>query len=103
MYVILPIETVVSDPDVRGGRPILAGTDIRVQDVAASHVFHGMAAEEIAVNFALTAGQVYAALAYYYEHRDEFDAQFAEDERTAESLREEFAAQGRLLLNFAHV
>ncbi|NOG51891.1 MAG: DUF433 domain-containing protein [Chloroflexi bacterium] len=37
--VILPIEMIVSNPTVRGGRPIIVGTRVRVQDVAAAHVF----------------------------------------------------------------
>jgi uncharacterized protein (DUF433 family) len=97
MYAILPIETIVSDPDVRGGRPIIAGTQIRVQDVAAAYVFQGMTVEDIAVNYGLAVGSVHAALAYFYAHRAEFDAQFADDERTADTLHKEFAAQGRVL------
>lgn len=34
---VLPIEFVVSDPEIRGGQPLLAGTTLRVSDLAAYH------------------------------------------------------------------
>jgi hypothetical protein len=34
----------------------------------------------------LTPAQIHAALAYYYDNRDEIDAELAEDEAWAESL-----------------
>jgi hypothetical protein len=35
---ILSIDLIVSDPNVRSGRPIIAGTTLRVQDVVAGYV-----------------------------------------------------------------
>jgi uncharacterized protein (DUF433 family) len=63
---ILSIDTIVSDPAVRGGRPTIAGTGIRVIDVVAGHIRKQYTPEEMAVNYDLPVGQVYAALAYYY-------------------------------------
>ncbi len=68
---IHPIDTIVSDQAVRGGQPIISGTSIRISDLAASHVYRGQSAEELATNFRLDMGQVYAALAYYFQHKAE--------------------------------
>ncbi len=46
----------------------------------------------------LTLSQVHAALAYYYEHKDEIDASFADEEKTAtehERKRAEYLSRRR--------
>jgi uncharacterized protein (DUF433 family) len=55
------------------GRPAIAGTRLRVTDVALWHQ-GGMSVAEMVENFSLTPGQAHAALSYYYDHRDEIDA-----------------------------
>lgn len=72
---VLPIETVVRDPSVRGGRPVIAGTGLRISDVASWHVFQRLTAEQIAEQFDLALAQAHAALAYYYAHKAEIDAE----------------------------
>ena len=62
-----------------GGKPAIAGHRISVLDVAAWHQ-QGMSANAIAHDFGLTLAQVYAALAYYYDHQDEIDRGLAEEE-----------------------
>lgn len=91
------IDTIVSDPQVRGGQPIIKGTSIRVLDVIATHLYRGLSPEELAVNFRLDLGQVYAVLAYYYQHKSQLDAQFRRDAEIAEKLLAEFEAQGKLI------
>jgi len=57
---------------VCGGRPRIAGHRIRVQDVAIGYESLGMSADEIVSEHpGITLADVYAALAYYYDHRDE--------------------------------
>ena len=97
MATIHPIDTIVSDPGNRGGRPIIVGTSIRVVDVIASHIYRGLSAEELATNFALDMGQVYAALAYYYQHKSEMDARMRQDSDMANYLLANFEAQGKLI------
>lgn len=64
-----------SRPDRCGGKPCIAGTRIRVQDVYVWHELEGMSPDEIVAEFPhLSLGQVHAALAYYYDHRDEIQA-----------------------------
>jgi len=81
------IDTIVSSPDVRRGRPVIAGTGIRVMDIAAYHVQGDqLLPEELAAAFKLTLGEVYAALAYYYLHQQEIDADMSEDSEQGQSL-----------------
>jgi len=93
---VLTINTIVSDAAVRGGRPIIAGTSLRVSDVVASHIFRGHTPEELAVQFKLRLGEVHAALAYYFMHKDEIDQELRDNAAQAEQLLNEFDAAGKL-------
>jgi uncharacterized protein (DUF433 family) len=97
MQIIHRIDMIVSDPAVRSGRPMVAGTSIRVSDLVASHLYRGLTPEELAVNFALNLAQVYAALAYYYMHKTEVDTEIRANAVEAERLLSEFAQQGKLM------
>jgi uncharacterized protein (DUF433 family) len=93
MVTILSIDTIISDPALRGGRPVIAGTTLRVSDVAAYHIFSGFTPEDIAVQFRLTMGQVYAALAYYYMHKAEIDAEIRANAEEAGMWRRRLSDQ----------
>ena len=58
------IKYIVTDPDVYGGRPIIAGHRIAVIDVAV-WTQHGMMPEQIAAEYPLTSAEIHAALTYY--------------------------------------
>lgn len=65
-----------------GGKPHIAGHRIKVQHIAIWHERMGMSAEEIvALHPGVTLSDVYAALAYYYDHREQIDADIDADER----------------------
>jgi len=72
-----------SDRAICGGKPRIAGTRIRVLDIAVLHVYEGLSLEEISSTIYphLTLAQIHAALAYYYEHRAEIDASIRQAER----------------------
>jgi uncharacterized protein (DUF433 family) len=75
-------------PGVCGGRPRIAGHRIRVQDIAIWHAGLGRSAEQIRQDFPqLSLADVHAALAYYFDHRDEIDGQIGEDEDFAARLK----------------
>jgi uncharacterized protein (DUF433 family) len=74
-------------PDTVGGRPRIRGRRIAVQDIAIWHERLGKSADEIAAEYDLTLADVYAALAYYFDHREEIDARMTEDRAFAEALR----------------
>src|SRR5579885_349920 len=88
MAIPTDIKYIVTDPEIYGGRPIIAGHRIAVIDVAI-WTRQGMTPEQIATEFPLTLAQIHAALAYYCDHREELDKQLAEDE----TLLAAYAAQ----------
>jgi uncharacterized protein (DUF433 family) len=66
---------IVRTPNIVGGEPRLVNTRIRVRDVVAARDLGGLTPEEIAstVYPDLALAQVYAALAYYEDHKSEID------------------------------
>ncbi len=80
-------EHIESTPDTAGGKPRIRGRRITVQDIAIQHERLGKGADEIAGEYDLTLADVYAALAYYFDHREEIDARITEDRAFVEALR----------------
>jgi uncharacterized protein (DUF433 family) len=74
-------------PDTAGGKPSIRGRRITVQDIVIWHERLGKGADEIAAEDDLSLGSVYAALAYYFDHRAEIDARMTEYRAFAEALR----------------
>src|SRR5258708_21351496 len=97
MTTVHTIDTIISDPQVRVGQPVIAGTNLRVSDMATSHIYRGLSPEESAVNFGLDLGQVYAALAFYYQHKAEIDQQMRDEAANADRLLAVFDAQKGLI------
>jgi len=88
---------ITKDPGVCGGKACIDGTRIRVMDIVALER-EGYVPEKMLNVFAvpLTLGQVYGALAYYYDHKDEIEVSFAEQEqgeKESERKRAEFLRQ----------
>lgn len=74
-------------PGTCGGKPRIAGRRITVQNIALWHERMGMSADEIATEYDLTLADIYAALAYYLDHREEIDRRMLEEEGFMEELR----------------
>lgn len=65
-------------------------TNVKVAEVVLDHLAYGWSAEEMHYQHPhLSLAQVYAALAYYYDHQPEFDRQIEESRRRAETLAAE--------------
>ena len=78
------------NPSVCGGKPCIAGHRIRVQDIASDFEHVGLSPDEICdAHPGLTLGQVHAALAYYFDHRDEVLAEMEADRIFAESFKQQ--------------
>ena len=77
---ILSIEHIETSSDVRGGKPRISGTRITVEDIAVMQLKLGMSLIEIAGVYDLSLAQVYAAMAYYFEHQEDIEQQIAEEE-----------------------
>lgn len=82
------INLIATDQAVRSGRPYLIGTTLTVADIAIVKIYHQQDADGIAAWFGITLPQVYAALAYYYDHQAEMDEQIHRQIRYAEELKE---------------
>jgi uncharacterized protein (DUF433 family) len=66
-----------SDPEIAGGTPIIAGTRITVRAIAGYYQM-GLTVDEILTTLShLTPSQVHSALAYYFDHQEEVDADLA--------------------------
>ena len=76
-----------SSPGIRSGKPIISGTRITVADVVLMHRRLGRALEEIAGTYDLPLAGVYAAMAYYYDHKEEIDQSLDEEEALAEAFK----------------
>jgi uncharacterized protein (DUF433 family) len=73
---------------ISGGRPCIRGHRTRVQDIAIEHEWQAMSPEEICHQHpVLTLAEVFAALAYYYDHRDEILADIEADRASVEQFR----------------
>jgi uncharacterized protein (DUF433 family) len=73
-------------PEIRGGRPCVAGTGVSVRRIAQWYNL-GLIPEEIARKFGhLSLAQIYAALAYYYANQAEIDADLEAETREVAAL-----------------
>jgi uncharacterized protein (DUF433 family) len=72
------------------GVPVIAGTTMKVVELVMAQRAHGWSAEELSFQFPqLSMGQIHAALAYYWDNRDELDADIEERSAVAARLRSE--------------
>lgn len=76
-------------PGVAGGKPRIAGHRITVQNIAIWHERLGRRADEIATEYDLSLADVYAALAYYFDHRQEIDRSIHDGDAFVKALRKQ--------------
>jgi uncharacterized protein (DUF433 family) len=75
-------------PGICGGRPRIDGHRVRVQDVAVEHERQALSPEEICHQHpGLTLAEVYSALAYFHDHRDEILADLEADRLAVEDFQ----------------
>ena len=82
-------EHIEQTPGIAGGKPRIKGHRITVEDVAVWHERMGRSVEEIASEYGLSLADVYAALAYYFDHREEVEATMRDGEAFVEAFRAE--------------
>ena len=83
------IDLIYRDPIIRGGRPCIVGTGLRVTDILMRQKHGDGDPEKIAARFQISLAQVYAALAYYHEHKSEIDVDIRDWERFDRKLEED--------------
>lgn len=81
------ISHIAVDPSIRGGRPHLAGSRLTVGDVVLMHFRLGDSLEEIAGKHDVPLASLYAAMAYYYDHRAEIDHVIEDDDAFQQAFR----------------
>lgn len=65
--------SIVRDPEHSDGAPTIDGTGIRVKDIAIAYEHSGYDPDEIIQLYPdLSLGDVHRALAYYFDHIDDF-------------------------------
>ncbi len=80
-------------PGISGGKPRIAGHRITVENIAIWHERMGTNADEIATEYDLTLADVYAALAYYFDHRAEIDQSLEESRTFVKILRQQTSSK----------
>jgi uncharacterized protein (DUF433 family) len=80
-------QRIVWTPGVCGGKPRISGHRITVQNITIWHDRLGWSADKIASEYDLDLADIYAALSYYFAHRERIDQSIEEDETFAGELR----------------
>lgn len=75
-----------------GGKPRIAGHRITVQDIAVWHERMGRSVDEIASTYDLSLADVYAALAYYFAHREHIDQSIEKSKAFVEKMKEQMSS-----------
>lgn len=85
---ILATPRIVRTPGTCGGKPRIDGHRIKVEHIAICYERMGMSPDEIVASLpTITLAQVHAALAYYFDHKDEIDADIEEGKRFVEEMK----------------
>lgn len=79
--------------DVRSGKPRISGTRIAVEDIAVMHLKMAYSLVEIAGKYDLSIASVYAAMAYYFDHREEIDRRTIEEDEQVEALKRDHSSR----------
>src|SRR5438046_8145145 len=72
------------------GVPLIAGTTMKVIELVLERAAYGWSPEELHFQHPyLSLGQIHSALAYYWDHKDELDADIERRRQYAEEARRE--------------
>lgn len=94
------------------GVPIITGTTMKVVELVTSQYAYGWSPEELHLNYPhLSMSQIHSALAYYWDHQEEINADMERRFQFAEKLRREagesplaarLRSQGLISINIKH-
>lgn len=77
------------NPKICNGSPVVAGTRVRIVDIAIEYEYLNRTPDEIInAHPHLKLEQVHDALSYYYENRDEMDKKIKEDKQFIQKITE---------------
>ena len=90
---IIEIGTLINrSPEIRGGRPTIAGTGVTVRRIVSWYKL-GLNPEEILNRIGhpqLNLAKIYAALTYYHANREEIEADLAQEEVDVKQFEQEW-------------
>jgi len=87
-------EHIAKTPGVCGGKACIAGTRVRVMDIMIWHEHMGWSADEIVSQIPhITLSDVHAALAYYFDHREEIEEDIRRNDEIAENFRAQYPSK----------
>ncbi len=84
---------------IADGNPRISGHRITVQNVVIWHELLGLSADEIAAEYELTLADVYAALAYYYDHQAEIYKSIKDSESIVKTFGQKMTSKVSQKLN----
>ena len=84
MNTIESIDLIYRNPEVRGGKPCIVGTGLRVMDIVMAMIFAERTPDQLAQDYDLSMAEAHAALAYYYCNKAEIDKDIREDIRRSD-------------------
>lgn len=93
MSVIQLSGKIETSPGIVGGQPHIAGTRFTVKQIAVWHEFMGMSADEIATEYGLSLGDIYAALSYFFDHREEIMRAMQAEENLVAAMKNRFPSK----------
>ena len=93
MTTLPAIEKIVSKPGLVGGQPHIAGTRFTVKQIVIWHEYLGQSADEIATEYQLALSDIYAALSWYFDHREEVNLAIQEEEDLVEQLKKNYPSK----------
>lgn len=74
----------------RDQTPVINGSSMKVIELVQAKHAHGWSPEELHFQFpSLSLGQIYSALAYYWDHREILDADIANRLRLIDTIKDE--------------
>ena len=88
METVESIDLITRKPNVRGGRPCIIGTGLKVSDIVMAMRYHDRTPEQIADGYQVSLAQVYAALSFYHANKNEIDDDIDDQIKVARELRE---------------
>ena len=89
----LPLRKAMAYPHVKldaQGVPVITGTTMKVVELVMAQMAYGWTPEELHLQHRyLSLGQIHAALAYYWDHKEELDTDIERRGREAQRARQE--------------
>jgi len=88
------VQHIETTPGVLGGKPRLAGHRIRVMDIVVWHEKRGLSPDEIAELYpSITLADVHAALAYYFDHWGEIEAELRRENDLVAAMKGQYPSK----------